>query len=251
MIHPVAETYYLCNYIKTLWYKQYTKELEDEGFPDRHPRRSRRLKTEMFQVGSKAQLRWARRDLEISLVTASVRFVVTVTATVEPLFEAAPDRKYPRLFSDGAPKSVTSPLDQVVLAEEGASFFLHALSRFSFRNGSEGSSDALFSPSMRNVARTFGGLIAAATERGSKSIESEILDLASRRGSEYGQKPSLLGDPVKGAESVVSLAGKTIANSVGCTGDTFVEDAIENALKQALAGSALESHVGLIEVLSM
>jgi hypothetical protein len=200
-------------------------------------------------VGRKARFRDALKDLQTTLVTAAVRFAVTSTEVVEPLIEADQDCKFRRVFSDGVPKSEVCSLDQIVLAEEGACFLLHVMRRLCLRHDSERCENEIFHPAMREIARTFGSLIARATRRDAGSAEAEMLELVSRRGAEYDRVPTFPGEHADDTRSVASLAAETIANSIGRAGDAGVVNALKHVLTESLAGSALESHVGLLELL--
>jgi hypothetical protein len=198
-------------------------------------------------VDRNARFRDALRDLQTTLVTAAVRFAVTSTQAFEPLIEADQDWRFRRVFSDGVPENELCPLDQIVLAEEGACFLLHALSRL-HRDGRR-CENGIFHPAVEETARTFGRLIERATGRDARSAEEEMLKLVSRRGAEYDRVTNIPGEHADETRRVASLAAETIANSIGRAGDTGVVNALKNALTESLAGAALESHVGLLELL--
>jgi hypothetical protein len=115
-----------------------------------------------------------------------------------------------RLESSGKFETTLQP----TVALEACGFFLHAVSRLSYRPGGEKLRERIFDPLVRQMVRRFGDMVAARREGLElTNIEQDTLNFFNNREVEYGRAPRLLSDQFNDLQSAVWLAAHRIAGA--------------------------------------
>ena len=204
----------------------------------------------MFEFGNKSRIKREIKELHITMVAQAIKFTTGVTDNFDGFIGQHEKPSYRLLFSQGAPTVHSTHLNQFVLAMEGMAFFLHSLSRMSFRPNNDKLRETVFDPSVHETARLFGKMFGSLSDEiDAKAAENCLLDLISKRELEYAQMPSLLGKTEDDRQSAVSAASSTIAESVGRPKHAVLYMAIRLELLRAFTEMDLVARVKRIEAI--
>lgn len=138
-------------------------------------------------------------------------------------------------------------ISQMPLALESLAFFMHALSRFSFRQNNERLREITYDPVFHNMAHLYAQMIKKLSPDTPADIEEIVASLITKRELEYAQVKTLLGDTASEKQSVLWLAAHKIAEQCGHHKDMlFIQIIIRNFL-QGLEAMELNQRLKRIE----
>jgi hypothetical protein len=135
---------------------------------------------------------------------------------------------------------------QMVVVIESLCFFLHALSRLSYRPVSEKLRERLFDSSVRALVQVFANLLRQ-WGLNTPALEADLLSLVSTRELEYARAPMLLGEKFNDRDTAVWLAAFRLADAAGIPDRDIRVLPIMTALVNSLVAMDLAQRIKRVE----
>ncbi len=155
------------------------------------------------------------QDLRATMAAAPIGFAVTLLDEYEGICAELDLEKgslaYGRHFSSPQTQTLTSPLSDLVLLIEGSCFFCHYLNRVTFRGTDGRLWNSVARPLIGEIAALVSEMISVTPDVGGSMTKAQMIDCINDREILYSSKPTVFGDSADDPDSVVGLAGQTIA----------------------------------------
>jgi hypothetical protein len=137
---------------------------------------------------------------------------------------------------------------QMAVAVEACAFFLHAVSRFSFRPHGEKLREYVFDTCTRQMVETFSDMVRKLSKKSdSASLEADMLSLFNTRELEYGSVGQLLSDKFNDRDSAVWLAAYRLGEAADVPERDIRVFAITTRLMESLIAMDLKRRIEQLE----
>jgi hypothetical protein len=138
--------------------------------------------------------------------------------------------------------------NQTGVAIEACGFFLHAVSRLSFRANDEKLREFVFDSSVHQMVTTFSEMLGKMdSQLNLRTLETDLLDLFNAREREYGRARRLLSDKFNDRESAHWLAAFRVAQITDIPENDIRVYAVATSLMESLVAMNLARRIEAIE----
>lgn len=206
-----------------------------------------------FRKQKVAALSREQHNLETAFASAPVAFATEVLETLEDMIGIC-EGQYPRLFTSDKTSAHTGVINQFTLAIESVAFFLHAISRISFRRDDNFLRGGIVEPLEEILAQLFARIRSIPVVGDDPdsplvaAIKREHLELFQEREIQYGSSHYLLGEEGD-KKSALELAVAKISLKA-LEGRAFpIQPIVRLALLRGLETLDLPAKVEKLEVL--
>lgn len=157
------------------------------------------------------------KELQESIVTASMRFSGVVSQAVDDEINSDVDMVFKRVFTEVSKNyRPFSHVDQIYTSIEGLSFFVHCVNRVCYRPNDDTLRQKLFDPTVISIVELFATIIHSQSQDvNQEEVQSDLIALLSEREMQYASLPSVIGRDENDKQCVWQVAGSIIAQSIG------------------------------------